>query len=128
MRQRLAAFAIVAGLEVAGLGASGGAAGQDAAPLMTTGDLVRLCDESSDVGSELRVAQCNGFIAGTGLLYLKLQRAGVIGQWVCAPERTGLAEARAAFVTWAQANPTLRDEDVTDGFWRAMASRWPCDR
>ena len=122
MRRLLALSAVLAGLGGAGTLA------QDGAPLMTTGDLLRLCDESSGVGSDLRVAQCNGFIAGTGLLYLKLQRAGVIRQWVCAPEQTGLAEARAAFVTWARANPTAREEDVTDGFWRAMANRWPCDR
>jgi hypothetical protein len=99
---------------------------QEAAPLRTTGDLLTLCDTSSGLNSDIRLAQCNGFIAGTGLLYVKLQRAGVLSQWACAPDRTGLNEARTSFVTWAKANPTYRDEDVTDGFWRAMATKWPC--
>jgi hypothetical protein len=105
----------------------GAASSQEAAPLRTAGDLLTLCDPASGMVGDVRVAQCNGFIAGTGLLYLKLQRAGVLSRWVCAPDGTDLSAARSSFVSWAKANPDFRNEDATDGFWRAMASQWPCE-
>lgn len=96
--------------------------------LRTTGDLQALCDPQSDAFADIRLAQCNGFIAGTGLLYLELVEAGTIERWACAPQGTGLAEVRDAFVSWAGANPSDRETEAVDGFWEAMAETWPCNR
>jgi hypothetical protein len=91
--------------------------------LRTTADLRALCHDGAP---SMRIGQCNGFIAGTGLLYRKLRHAGLISDWACAPEGTDVDVARAAFVAWADANPTEADSHPIDGFWAAMAARWPC--
>ena len=53
--------------------------------LDTTADLVAYCDNVGPVG-EVRDGQnfCDGFIAGTGLLYLELVKAKKIKKLACA--------------------------------------------
>ncbi|BCX19115.1 MAG: hypothetical protein KatS3mg117_2797 [Geminicoccaceae bacterium] len=95
--------------------------------LETTRALLELC--AAEPGSPrygARLSYCEGFIAGTGLLYEKLVAAGVIKPWACAPTAPSAEEIRTAFVTWAKANPRYLDEPPVDGFWRAMAATWPC--
>lgn len=95
--------------------------------LETTRALLELC--SAEPGSKRfgqRLSYCEGFIAGTGLLYEKLVDAGAIKPWACAPSVPSAEQIRAAFVTWAKANPRYLDEPPVDGFWRAMAATWPC--
>lgn len=95
--------------------------------LETTRALLELC--AAEPGSPrygARLSYCEGFIAGTGLLYEKLVDAGVIKPWACAPTAPSAEEVRKAFVTWAKANPRYLDEPPVDGFWRAMAATWPC--
>jgi hypothetical protein len=95
--------------------------------LETTRALLELC--AAEPGSPrygARLSYCEGFIAGTGLLYEKLVDAGVIAPWACAPTAPSAEEIRTAFVTWAKANPRYLDEPPVDGFWRAMAATWPC--
>lgn len=113
-----------------GLAVSGVATSAEPPRLSTTGDLVRYCDPAGSAMA-MREGQdfCNGFIVGTGLLYLELVRAGTIQPWVCAPEPPPtLDEARAAFVAWAKANPQNLGDKPIDGFWRAMAAKYPCSK
>jgi hypothetical protein len=97
--------------------------------LDTTGDLVAFCDTVGPVG-EVRDGQnfCDGFIAGSGLLYLELVKAKKIKKLACADPVPTLAEAREAFVTWANANPEHLSDAPIDGFWRAMTATYPCTK
>jgi hypothetical protein len=95
--------------------------------LETTADLVAFCDTEGEVG-EVRDGQnfCDGFIAGSGLLYLELVRAGQINKITCADPIPTVAEARNAFVAWAITNPEHMQSKPIDGLWRAMAETYPC--
>jgi hypothetical protein len=108
--------------------ATGAARAQPLDPkLETTRALLELC--AAEPGSPrygARLSYCEGFIAGTGLLYEKLVEAGAIKPWACAPTAPSAEQIRTAFVTWAKANPRYLDEPPVDGFWRAMAATWPC--
>jgi hypothetical protein len=97
--------------------------------LDTTGDLVTFCDTIGPVG-DVQVGQnfCDGFIAGSGLLYLELVKAKKIKKLACADPVPTLAEAREAFVTWANANPEHLSDAPIDGFWRAMTATYPCTK
>jgi hypothetical protein len=122
---RNAALAALLGCLALAVGRSADA--QEGPKLETTADLLAYCDNEGPVG-EVRDGQnfCDGFIMGNGLLYAEQVRAGSIERLACAERVPSLAEARAAFVAWAQANPDhLRDKPV-DGFWRAMAATYPC--
>jgi hypothetical protein len=122
---RNAALAALLGCLALAVGRSADA--QEGPKLETTADLLAYCDNEGPVG-EVRDGQnfCDGFIMGNGLLYAEQVRAGSIERLACAERVPSLAEAHAAFVAWAQANPDhLRDKPV-DGFWRAMAATYPC--
>ena len=97
--------------------------------LETTADLVEFCDTIGPVG-EVRDGQnfCDGFIAGSGLLYLELVRAGRMKKIACAEPIPTLEEAREAFVAWANANPDRMSSKPIDGLWRAMAETYPCPK
>ena len=97
--------------------------------LDTTADLVAYCDTLSTV-DEVQEGQdfCDGFIAGSGLLYLELVRAGRIAKIACADPIPTVAEAREAFVTWATAHPEHMQAKPIDGLWRAMAETYPCPK
>lgn len=106
-----------------------GAARGDNPKLETTADLVAFCDTEGPVG-EVRDGQnfCDGFIAGSGMLYMELVRADTIKQMACADPIPTLAQAREAFVSWANASPEHMTARPIDGFWRAMAATWPCPK
>ncbi len=97
--------------------------------LETTADLVEFCDTIGPVG-EVRDGQnfCDGFIAGSGLLYLELVRAGRMKKIACAEPIPTLEQAREAFVAWAGANPDQMSTKPIDGLWRAMAETYPCPK
>jgi hypothetical protein len=97
--------------------------------LETTADLVAFCDTEGAVG-EVRDGQnfCDGFIAGTGLLYRELVQAGQMKKIACADPIPTLAEARDAFVAWAGQNSEHMASKPIDGFWRAMAATYPCPK
>ena len=97
--------------------------------LDTTADLVAYCDTIGEVG-EVRDGQnfCDGFIAGSGLLYLELVQAGSIKKIACADPIPTIAQAREAFVTWVAANPEHLSGKPIDGLWRAMAATYPCPK
>jgi hypothetical protein len=69
---------------------------------------------------------CHGFIMGNGLFYRELIRADQIAPIACAEPPPTLAEIRDAFVDWAAIHGEYMDASPVDGFWRAMAARWPC--
>ncbi len=125
MRRWSAVVAVVGSL--VGLGAGGVLAQPIDPKLETTRALLELC--AAEPGSPryaARLSYCEGFIAGTGLLYEKLVEAGAIRPWACAPQAPSAQEVREAFVKWARAHPRHLDEPPVDGFWRAMAATWPC--
>jgi hypothetical protein len=103
------------------------AAAAESPKLDTTADLIAFCDTEGPVG-EVRDGQnfCDGFIAGSGLLYLELVQAGTMKRIACAEPIPTLAQAREAFVAWAAANQEYLTSKPIDGLWRAMAATYPC--
>ncbi len=97
--------------------------------LQTTADLVAYCDTLGPVG-EVRDGQnfCDGFIAGSGMLYRELVAAGQMKKIACADPVPTLAQAREAFVAWAAENGEHMDSKPIDGLWRAMAAAYPCPK
>lgn len=124
----LAGAVLAAGM--AGAWAAGAAGAVEASPpsLDTGADLLRYCDGSAldDVLVEQDRTFCDGFIAGTGLLYLELVRAEAIEPWACAETEPTLSQAREAFVAWARGHPQELAGKPVDVFWRAMADTYPC--
>lgn len=92
----------------------------------TTADLMRVCDSASGPGFDYRRGICDGFIGGSGSLYVRLVDNGLAANWSCAPADASLDDARRVFVTWAKANPRYASETATDGLWRAFNATWPC--
>jgi hypothetical protein len=97
--------------------------------LETTADLVAFCDTIGPV-EEVQDGQsfCAGFIAGSGLLYRELVRAGKMRKVTCADPAPTLDEAREAFVAWANENQEHMSSRPIDGLWRAMAETYPCPK
>lgn len=91
----------------------------------STGDLMHACTAEGDP-EKRSAAFCEGFILGTGLLYLELRRAGVIDAWACAEPVPTLRRIRQDFVAWARDNPEHLGDAAIDGFWQAMAETYPC--
>ena len=116
-------------LLAAGMIVVAGQARAEGPKLDSTADLIAYCDTEGPVG-EVRDGQnfCDGFIAGSGLLYLELVRAKKINQMACADPVPTLAQAREAFVTWATENAEHMASKPIDGFWRAMTATWPCPK
>lgn len=96
--------------------------------LKTAGDLLTLCGPDEDMPRRnQRLSYCEGFIAGTGLLYLELRASGLIkSPWACNDTTPSADAVRMAYVTWARANPQAMSETATSGFWRAMAETYRC--
>ena len=95
----------------------------------TTRDLLEICTIEDSAAQERSTEFCEGFILGTGLLYLQMRKANTIKPWACVetvPTPT-LQQIRQAFVTWARNNPQRLEENAVDGFWRSMAATYPCD-
>jgi hypothetical protein len=101
----------------------------DGPKLDTTADLIAYCDNEGPVG-EVRDGQnfCDGFIMGSGLLYLELVAAGEIKRIACADPTPTLAQVRSDLVTWAGSNPEHLQSKPIDGLWRAMAETYPCPK
>ena len=97
--------------------------------LETTADLVAYCDTIGPVG-EVRDGQnfCDGFIMGSGLLYLELVAAGKMKQVACAEPTPTLEQARNDLVAWAESHPERLQDKPIDGFWHAMAATYPCPK
>ncbi len=106
-----------------------GPAAAEAPKLETTADLVAYCDTIGPVG-EVRDGQnfCDGFIMGSGLLYLELVAAGKMKQVACAKPTPTLEQARSDLVAWAESHPDHMQDKPIDGFWQAMAATYPCSK
>lgn len=114
---------------IGGLALVAGPAAAEGPKLDTTADLVAYCDTIGPVG-EVRDGQnfCDGFIMGSGSLYLELVAAGKMKQVACATPTPTLAQARTDLVAWAASNPEHLESKPIDGFWRAMAATYPCPK
>ena len=124
---RMTSAAVMFGAVLASVGWEQTAVAQTADPAasFSTRDLLNVCVAES--GADGRSAAfCEGFILGTGLLYLELRRADVIDAWACTEPVPTLRKIRQDFVVWAQKNPEQLGEAAIDGFWRAMAETYPC--
>lgn len=96
--------------------------------ISTTADLARVCNAKPGPGYDYQRGICDGFIGGSGSLYVRLVENKVVANWSCAPANSSLDDARRVFVTWAQANPQYATETATDGLWRAFNATWPCPK
>lgn len=95
--------------------------------LNSTGDLVALCaPDPSTPRINQRLSYCEGFIAGTGMLYREMRDSGVIKPWACAESAPDANAIREKFVAWARSHPEKLDTKPIDGFWQAMAETYPC--
>jgi hypothetical protein len=70
---------------------------------------------------------CDGFILGSGSLYLQLRRAEVVDAWACADPVPDIATLRQVVAEWAAGHPGAADERAVDGLWRALSDVYPCD-
>jgi hypothetical protein len=124
---RILAGALLSGALLDG-GGGAWAAESPPPPLDTGADLLRYCEGSAldDPAVERDRTFCDGFIAGTGLLYLELVKAETIKPWACAKSEPTLSEAREAFVAWGRNHPQDLAGKPVDAFWRAMAATYPC--
>jgi hypothetical protein len=106
-----------------------GGAEAEGPKLETTADLIAYCDNVGPVG-EVRDGQnfCDGFIMGSGLLYLELVAAGKMKQVACAEPIPTVAQAREDLVAWATSHPEQLKSKPIDGLWRAMAATYPCPK
>jgi len=107
--------------------ATGAALAQTTEPAskLSTRELLGICSEAP-AESGRSAAFCEGFIVGTGLLYLELVRAETIKPWACADPAPSVDQIRRDFVAWAGRNSDHLDDPAIDGFWRAMAETYPC--
>jgi len=114
---------------IGGLALIAGPAMAEGPKLETTADLIAYCDNDGPVG-DVRDGQnfCDGFIMGSGLLYLELVAAGEIKRIACADPTPTLAQARTDLVTWAGKHPEHLQSKPIDGLWRAMAETYPCPK
>ncbi|SNB67230.1 hypothetical protein SAMN07250955_105283 [Arboricoccus pini] len=120
-----------AALAAASLLAPVAAMSQEAAgpvQISTTADLARVCDAAQGPTYSYQRGACDGFIGGSGSLYVRLVENKLVANWSCAPANASLDDARRVFVTWAQANPQYASETATDGLWRALNATWPCPK
>jgi hypothetical protein len=99
------------------------ASAQETRSLQTAADLLSICEADTPAS----VGVCEGFIVGTGQLYVQLVESGVMEAWACADPVPTIQEVRRNFVSWSRSNPENLDESAVDGFWRAMSATYPCD-
>jgi len=94
-----------------------------------TSDLAALCGASAqDPNRTTALAYCHGFMIGAGQYHNAVAKdRGTPRRLFClpAPEPT-LEDVRAAFVTWAAANPGHAQEKAVDGLMRFAAGTYPC--
>jgi hypothetical protein len=95
--------------------------------LRTTDDLAKLCDTEREPNSDAALASCEGFIVGSGMLYMELVQSKAIEPWACAEEPLpSLEEVRMQFLEWVASHPERAGSRAVDGFWEAMSAAYPC--
>jgi hypothetical protein len=106
------------------------ASAQPASPgPLSTATLANLC-AAPDGEGDLAHAQgfCRGFLIGAWQYHTEITRPGGRPPIFClAPAAApSLAEAQAAFVSWAAAHAQYADDKAIDGLLRWAATAYPC--
>lgn len=106
------------------------ASAQPASPgPLSTATLANLC-AAPDGEGDLAHAQgfCRGFLIGAWQYHTEITRPGGRPPIFClAPASApSLAEAQAAFVSWAAAHAQYADDKAIDGLLRWAATAYPC--
>jgi hypothetical protein len=126
MRQSIAAIVVLSALALP--------SGARSAPteqtffMRTTSDLVDLCADTSASDPMMTAAQnfCQGFILGAYQV-LRQVDAGRGKPAFCVPTPPPTRTAAiAAFVQWAQANPSETARPPVDGVFEFLTQRFPC--
>ena len=98
--------------------------------VMTTGDLVRLCEATpTDATGIAALHFCHGFAVGAYQYHQIVAAAEQKPPLFCEPNpRPTRNEAIAGFVAWAKQNPSAMDTPPVEGIFRYLAQRYPCRR
>jgi hypothetical protein len=122
MRASNAAAAVV----LAAFASSAVAVDADDLRFDTTEDLYQVC--AADPNSTAQLA-CTGFIEATVQYHDGVANQRAMKPLVCYPKGTTIADGRAVFVAWADANKgdaKLMGEQPVVGLVRALANAYPC--
>jgi hypothetical protein len=96
----------------------------------TTEDLYQVCSTPSDAPEYVATSfACRGFIEATVQYHDAISDRKHMKRLVCYDSKATIADGRAAFVAWAEANKgnaTLMDEPPVVGVIRALAAKYPC--
>jgi hypothetical protein len=126
----LAAGILGAVLGVTALPATGNAVvSEDAFLVRTTGDLVELCEAApTDTFYTAAINFCHGFSSGVYRV-LEEENMATARHMFCMPDPAPHRnDAIAAFVKWADANPTEKNQPPTDGIASYLMKNFPCAR
>lgn len=98
--------------------------------VMTTGDLVRLCEATPvDATGIAALHFCHGFAVGAYQYHQIAAAAEAKPPLFCEPRpRPMRNEAVAGFVSWAKQNPQAMNTLPVEGIFRYLAQRYPCRR
>ena len=96
--------------------------------VMTTGDLVRLCEATpTDATGIAALHFCHGFAVGAYQYHQIAAAAEKKSPLFCEPNpRPSRNEAIAGFISWAKLNPKAMDAPPVEGIFRYLAQRYPC--
>ena len=98
--------------------------------LRDTGDLVALCSASqSDPLYTAAINFCHGFAVGVFRVVHEEDAARRSGKIICLPNPPpSRNQALAAFVQWANADPSRLSQPADDGIAGFLSQQYPCDR
>jgi hypothetical protein len=98
--------------------------------VMTTGDLVRLCEASpTDPTGIAALHFCHGFAVGAYQYHQIAAAAEAKPPLFCEPRpRPTRNEAIAGFISWAKQNPSAMNTLPVEGIFRYLAQYYPCRR
>jgi hypothetical protein len=98
--------------------------------VMTTGDLVRLCEASpTDATGIAALHFCHGFAVGAYQYHQIAAAAEAKPPLFCEPRpRPMRNEAIAGFISWAKQNPRAMNTLPVEGIFRYLAQHYPCSR
>jgi Rap1a immunity proteins len=98
--------------------------------VMTTGDLVRLCEATPiDATGIAALHFCHGFAVGAYQYHQIVAAAEAKPPLFCEPRlRPTRNEAIAGFISWAKQNPSAMNTLPAEGIFRYLAQHYPCSR
>ena len=98
--------------------------------VMTTGDLVRLCEATpTDATGIAALHFCHGFAVGAYQYHQIVAAAEAKPPLFCEPRlRPTRNEAIAGFISWAKQNPSAMNTLPAEGIFRYLAQHYPCSR